>query len=563
MMKKYIFATALVFSTTVYAQKELKNLHVGNRIDWFQPGLATHQRYSIQLVSPLNYGNGKSRNLDMQTYNLASAESRAQLGRDVQKLLEIYKLEKEEDDKKNESKATKDFPISKDIKVALKYLNDLNVQLTASFVANNADPQLVEKMYELSESINMNYKDIIFPKIQLGKLISIIFGLYNSRLGEHPLQMNPDEKEIADPQDSSFWQKPESVTSNDTYAGFGRNELPDYSKTVFTYKKAKTGFGTHAGFRVELGDQEYKIRLGEETRIAPFSSRLLNALGFNSLTIDYAPELRVKYSKKIFREFNSRAAIPFELAIGSLEILEIQRKNFHDPFDYVIKAIMKDGRTLTGAELKKSLMSSRHRKATNEDENYISEVEEQIDEVVFSPASVEKLEDSLVSVGPWSWDEIRHVERRDIRGYGLLAAWLGQFDARTENTRLMLVSDNNGHRVLRHYVSDVGSGLGRAKPLFNAQTDDIEKFRETVLKSSSRNDGQMISRKYQTYTTNKCFEATNAQDAKWMYKYINLLTEKQIKSALKASGFNETEINEVYRKLMARKENIRQVLKIN
>lgn len=537
--------------------EELKNLPVGNRIDWFQPELKMHQRYMIQLVSPNNYGNGKSRNLDMQAYNLASAESRAQLSEDIKKLNEIYKIEKNENEV--ESQASKDFPIAKDVKVALKYLNSLNEQLSDSFVRNQADPQLVEKMYELSESINMNYKDIIFPKIQLGKLISIIFGLYNSRVGEHPISMKADEK---DPANSSFWQKPAAVQSNDTFVGFSRSHLPDYSNVVFEYKKAKTGYGTHAGFRVEFEDQEYKIRLGQEARIAPFSARILHALGFNSLAIDYAPVVRVKYDKKIFREFNARKGIPFQLAVGKLDLLEVQMKKFIDPFKYLAKATMKNGQSMTGLELKKALIDSNRRKATLDEENYIAAVEEQIEELQFTSASIEKIEDSNVSVGPWSWDEVRHVERRDFRGYGLLAAWLGQYDARTENTRLMLVEDSNGQQVLRHYITDVGSGLGKANPLLFSRTDDIEHFRDTVVKSGSKNDGQMISKKFQTFTTNYCFEATNAQDGKWMIQYIDQLTESQIKQALRASGFTEVEANEAYRKLMLRKENIRHILEV-
>lgn len=560
MMKKYLFATALVFSTSVFAQKELKNLPMGNRIDWYRPDVIKSQRFLIQLVSPLNYGNGKARNLDLKSYNLASMASRNELAADIKKLLEIYKIEKDEDDKGAESQATKDFPIAKDVKNGLKYLNDLNDMLSESFLKKQTDPELVEKMYELSESINMNYKDIIFPKVQLGKLISVIFGLYNSRVGEHPIAYDKTVQGRLDPRDSAFWQKPASVKDVDTYIGFDRQELPNYSSTVFEYKKAKTGFGTHAGFRVELGEQEYKIRLGQESRVAPFSTRILHALGFNSLPIDYITELRVKYDKKIFREFNNRTPLPFTLAIGKVDLINYKQNMFIDPFKYVLRVVLKNGSTLSAEEIKMQLINSKKKKATQLDVSYNSEIEDQIEEVVFKDASIEKIDEANMSIGPWSWDEPRHIERKDIRGYGLLAAWLGQYDARTENTRLMLMEDAKGNRVLRLFVTDVGSGLGKANPLFAVLPDNLEKFRETVVIASEKNNGQMISQKFQTFTTNKCFEATNEQDAEWMFKYIDQLTEAQIKQALRVSNFNEAETNEAYRKLMVRKENIRQVL---
>ena len=45
-----------------------------------------------------------------------------------------------------------------------------------------------------------------------------------------------------------------------------------------------------------------------------------------------------------------------------------------------------------------------------------------------------------------------------------------------------------------------------------------------------------------------------------MFKYIDQLTEVQIKNALTVAGFSPEEQEIVYHKLMLRKENIRQVL---
>lgn len=552
-------AATFVFNASAWSQVELKNLPVGNRIDWYQAHLQS-EKYHIQLVSSQNYGNGKSRNLDMKSYDLSSADHRAALSLEIKALLDIYKIQKDEDSK-NESQASKDFPIAKDVKTALKYLEDMNQQLSEAFVTGKVNPQAVENIYEVSQSINLNYQDIVFPKIQLGKLFAVIFGgLYNSRLGENPISMI-DPAVNQEPKDNTFWQKPENVAARDTgLVSFDRHDIPDYKNMVFEYTKPKTGYGTRAGFRVEHNGQEYKIRLGEEVRISPFETRLLYALGFNSLAIDYTSELKVKYNKRLFREFNSRKTIPLEFYAGKTKLIQYKYNGFIDPFQYILRAVMQDGSILSGEELRKNLILSSKKKAVSSDEYYNEELESKIKEIVFEKASIEKIDDDQYSVGPWSWNDQRHIERRDIRGYGLLAAWLGQYDARVENTRLMLIKDKKDKVIMRHVVSDVGSGLGKANPLFSISVDDVEHFREDVLTTSRKNDGQMISKKYQTYITNKAFEATNKDDAKWMYGYMKQLTEKQIKQALLVSGFNRTEANEVYRKLMLRMENIRQVL---
>ncbi|NIM51615.1 MAG: hypothetical protein GTN62_12370 [Gemmatimonadales bacterium] len=73
-----------------------------------------------------------------------------------------------------------------------------------------------------------------------------------------------------------------------------------------------------------------------------------------------------------------------------------------------------------------------------------------------------------VDMGPFDWkgrrkddpnDQVRHENRRELRGLRMFAAWLCHFDTKQENTVDFYVEED-GRRFLRHYLLDFASTLG-------------------------------------------------------------------------------------------------------
>ena len=54
---------------------------------------------------------------------------------------------------------------------------------------------------------------------------------------------------------------------------------------------------------------------------------------------------------------------------------------------------------------------------------------------------------------------LAHENRRELRGYGVFAAWLNHVDAKAINSLDTLVSEN-GRAIVRHNLIDFGSALG-------------------------------------------------------------------------------------------------------
>jgi hypothetical protein len=56
-------------------------------------------------------------------------------------------------------------------------------------------------------------------------------------------------------------------------------------------------------------------------------------------------------------------------------------------------------------------------------------------------------------------DLVAHEDRRELRGYGVFAAWLNHVDAKAINSLDTLVTEN-GRAYVRHHLMDFGSALG-------------------------------------------------------------------------------------------------------
>jgi hypothetical protein len=57
-------------------------------------------------------------------------------------------------------------------------------------------------------------------------------------------------------------------------------------------------------------------------------------------------------------------------------------------------------------------------------------------------------------------DIVPHEHRRELRGYGVFAAWLNHVDAKAINSLDTLVTENNNRSYVRHHLLDFGSTLG-------------------------------------------------------------------------------------------------------
>ena len=360
-----------------------------------------------------------------------------------------------------------------------------------------------------------------------------------------------------DPVPSTFWNRPEDVSSENLYYAFGRTNLLLPDQVLCTYAGPKESFGRNPGFDVDFHGTLLKLKFAEVSS-EPFAARIFSALGYFTDPTDYAASVRLVYSRAMLQEFNSRKPLSIRFTfLGFVPIFTLHLQRHHDPFGYVLRAVLTNGVVWSGAQLKSHLFHHPNRSRPEADPaNFNPLVEASLAYVETVPANVQTKVGK--SIGPWDLGQLGHPSRRELRGAALLAGWLGWFDTRYDNTRLRVVKVN-GHSELRHVFSDLGGVLGETRGLLYARGELPNAFpwRFTRARSDTKDGNEPAPfplAGYEPVVRTAAFAEMTVQDARWMARLIGALTEEQITQALVASGFNSAQTRLYLEKLLSRRD---------
>jgi hypothetical protein len=299
------------------------------------------------------------------------------------------------------------------------------------------------------------------------------------------------------------------------------------------YSGPKTSFGGNAGFEARYGGKTVKVKFAETTS-EPFTSRIFAALGYNVAPTDHARFLKIRYDRRLVREFHLRRPVNTRihgLALFSLYSIDLQKR--FDPFAYIQWGVLKDGSKLNGWELKTRLFNNSD-KAHPEDslDNFNEAFEAELEYLVTVPANVQVKDESARTIGSWDLNQLDHPDRRELRGVGLLGAWVGWFDSRFDNMRLKVIPGENGPRLV-HFFSDLGGGLGKATGPVSRSCEGPNLFhwtftRPPVVQGKGKMTRPFRIIHYQPIEDTEPFRRMTIEDARWMARKISQLTESQI-----------------------------------
>lgn len=386
---------------------------------------------------------------------------------------------------------------------------------------------------------------------------------YHVIKGSHHLRVHPSEdgdEGRKDPRPSSYWTPRANDGNVDLKAGFGRAAAANVEKEICSYKGAKDGWGAHPGFHVECSGQAYKFKLGDEIYSGPFNTRLFWLMGYNVTPIDHVEQMKVTYDRKILSEFHSRKHLDIEFRLLGKPILRHVVTQYSDPFTWIHHAQMKDGRQISGAELKRLLLKRippgdptlhTYQRPEVIPGNFREEFEAQIDHLAFVPGSLATNAEHIKPIGPWKYNEFDAVDRREVRAMLILAGWVSNYNMRWENTRLSYVKEN-GQWNLKHFFSDVGSGFGTATRALAFENAQVDLMLWRVTKPKGR-EGVKLSGIQQNDIDNDAFAAMTFEDGQWMVRKLAKLSEKQIWDAMGAAYLPAASRRLAYEKLISRR----------
>jgi hypothetical protein len=368
------------------------------------------------------------------------------------------------------------------------------------------------------------------------------------------------------PQPSTFWTQPASISRQNLYSGFGREQFPHLENLRCTYSAPKTSSGTHAGFDVEGNGGRFKIKFGD-LNSEPFTARIFFALGYHVNPTDYAPKIEIHYDRRMLRELHLRKPLNMRVAPLGIHVWTIQLQEHFDPFDFIKTAVFKDSRQVSGAALKQMLFFDPNISHPEDSPaNFKTDVEAALDYLVMAPANVQPRDGPTQSIGSWEFGGLGNEDRRELRGMGLLAAWLAWFDSRADNTKLRLVRDAKDVQLL-HFVSDLGGGMGAGTGFFSPRGENPNELAWTFTAPEIfRGRGRMTTpfriEHFKPTVSTPAFTEMTIDDAKWMARLIGQLTENQIRAALIASGYNDAASRLYLEKLISRRDKMIRDLKL-
>jgi len=361
-----------------------------------------------------------------------------------------------------------------------------------------------------------------------------------------------------DPLPSTFWARPTTIASLDLYAGFSRDRFPHFEETICDYHGPKTSSGTHGGFDVECEGHRYRIKFGE-VNSEPLTSRIFYALGYHVDPTDYAPEIKVRYNRRMLREFDLRKPLTMRITPFGIRVWTVQLQQHYDPFSFITTAVFKDGHEISSMALKQMLFKNPLMEHPEDlPENFRTDIEATLDYLVTMPSNVEPRDQPTQSIGSWEFVGLGHEDRRELRGAGLLAAWLAWFDSRSDNTKLRIERDADQVQ-LQHFISDLGGGMGQGTGWFSPHGENPNDFTWTFTHPQIvRGPGRMTTpfriHHFKPVVPTPAFAAMTVDDARWMARLIGQLTENQLRQALVASGYDNAEATFYLEKLISRRD---------
>jgi hypothetical protein len=389
------------------------------------------------------------------------------------------------------------------------------------------------------------------------------------------------------PQDSPFWTNPGNIPGKNLLMPV-TGDLINLTGIVCKYDGPKEGFGIKGGFTIDCGKKKtYKFKVGSETNTEPFASRIYNALGYNVPTVEYTPAVEVKYVREIISEFNLNEPLRSEVTIFGIGVYPFEVGRYLNPFYFIRSAKLKNGATVSsGKELCRRLIKncpdwdennarSAHSKAVKielKDAQYDETFEKSIETVTTVEGSLDVKVANQDSAGPWDWNNPAYGDLREVRGAAVVSMWLGNYDVRWDNNRVILQEDKEGRVRLKMFINDVGGGLGLARNTILANNSEANSFAWTF--TAGRDDRHMYSSgglgsvdvrlgdhgfavvDYLPNSPNLTFNRITRADARWAAALIAQLTEDQIKTALIAAGYDDANVFLLTQKLLNRREHL-------
>src|SRR5689334_14819765 len=142
--------------------------------------------------------------------------------------------------------------------------------------------------------------------------------------------------------------------------------------------------------------------------------------------------------------------------------------------------------------------------------------------------------------GNWMWEDNPFLTTPEFKALKILMVMINNWDIKDENNQILARrGDDSGQGALRYIISDLGGSFGktggvisrsRNKPSDYVKADFIKGVKGDVIDFNYNGKNQ------------KLFEGITVADAAWLSKWLNQLSDEQIRDAFRAANYTPEEV---------------------
>jgi hypothetical protein len=143
--------------------------------------------------------------------------------------------------------------------------------------------------------------------------------------------------------------------------------------------------------------------------------------------------------------------------------------------------------------------------------------------------------------GNWMWENNPFMTTSEFKALKILMVMINNWDMKDDNNEILAPrGDDSGEGELRYIISDLGGSFGKTGGfLSRSRNKPSDYVKADFIKAVN---GDLIDFHY-SGKNQKLFENITVADAAWLHKWLNRLSDEQIKDAFRSANYTPEEVD--------------------
>lgn len=159
----------------------------------------------------------------------------------------------------------------------------------------------------------------------------------------------------------------------------------------------------------------------------------------------------------------------------------------------------------------------------------------------FENVRLEARPKEIKRAGNWMWENNPFMGTPEFKGLKILMVMINNWDMKDDNNEILAMrGDTTGEGELRYIISDLGASFGKTGGFLSRNRNNPESYHKSAF--IKKVNGDVIDFNYGG-KNQKLFENLTVADAAWLSKWLQRLSDEQIKDAFRAANYSPEEVD--------------------